>query len=227
MMHPLKSTLLALLWLSFGLAPTAATADSLAATKAAYAGDYDSARSLAQGDRAAQKLLEWVYLRNQWQEAGYDRITAFLEENPHWPLQITLKKRAEQSLLLSNESPAQIEAHFSTGRQPTTAEGMLARARAAKARGDDKGARFWAGKAWRLADPDFDKGLFDEFANLISADDTRYRLWRLIYEQQSNAAIRAAKRLSSDYQKAVLVAQNLLRVKAGADREFFRLKKKK
>ena len=44
-------------------------------------------------------------------------------------------------------------------------------------------------------------------------------MWRLIYAQETNAAIRAAKRLAGDYQKAAKAAQALIRGEAGAEKQ--------
>lgn len=211
------SGLCLLLALLFGAATAPAHAANPAeAAKAAYAGRYAQAQSLAQGDPAAEKLVEWVYLRNEWNAAGYDRITSFLNANPHWPLQETLGRRAEQSLLLSNESPAQIEAHFRNGAKPKTADGMLALARAAAARGEKTEARRWASRAWRIADASAETRILNEFSDYLSADDHKARLWRLIYEQEADAAIRTARRLPAAYQRAATAAKALFNEKPGA-----------
>ena len=107
------------------------------ATKLALNGDFVEAGQMAQrsGDAAAIKLVELIYLRDHPNDAGYQRIMAFLEAAPNWPLTESLMKRAERSLYVNNESPDLILSHFSK-RQPVTAEGSLALARALLANGD-------------------------------------------------------------------------------------------
>jgi soluble lytic murein transglycosylase len=106
-----------------------------------------------------------------------------------------------------------------------TSEGALALARARLASGDRAAAQSLVRKVW--SDPDIDGGLekavASEFKALLSADDERRRVWRLIYAQKPVAAGRAAKRLSSADQTAVKVAQALLRGVAGADKQYAKL----
>ena len=170
------------------------------------------------GDIAAIKLVELIYLRDHPNAAGYQRIMAFLDIAPNWPLTEALLKRAERSLYVNGESPELILGHFDK-RKPTTAEGSLALVRARIATGDGDGARAELRKVW--ADPDItadlEKSIVSEFGKLLTADDHKRRMWRLVYAQETNAAIRASKRLPSEFQKAAAVAQKLIRGEKGAD----------
>jgi len=150
-----------------------------------------------------------------------ERIMAFLDIAPKWPLSEALVKRAERSLYVNNESPELILQHFAK-RKPVTDEGSLALARALIATGDTAGAKAQVQKVW--ADPemtaDLEKQVGSEFGKLLTIDDSKRRMWRLIYAQETNAAIRVAKRLPSDYQKAAAVAQKLVRGEGGADKAY-------
>jgi len=173
------------------------------------------------GDTAAIKLVELIYLRDHPNDAGYQRIMAFLDIAPKWPLSEALVKRAERSLYVNNESPELILQHFAK-RKPVTDEGSLALARALLATGDTAGAKAQVQKVW--ADPemtaDLEKQVGSEFGKFLTIDDSKRRMWRLIYAQETNAAIRVAKRLPSDYQKAAAVAQKLVRGEGGADKAY-------
>jgi soluble lytic murein transglycosylase len=196
---------------------------AIQAAKAALKGDFTEAGTLAQrsGDDAAIKLVELIYLRDHPNDAGYRRIMAFLDAAPKWPLSESLLKRAERSLYVNSEESGLILDHFSK-RQPVTPEGYLALARALRANGDEPGARTQVQRVWLDADidPKVEQSAYKEFGDLLTADDHKKRMWRLVYAQQSNAAIRSAKRLSSEYQKAAEVAQKLLRGEAGADKKY-------
>ncbi|QIG51093.1 transglycosylase SLT domain-containing protein [Nordella sp. HKS 07] len=193
------------------------------AADAAFNGKYSDAGSYAQqsGDPAAAKLVELIYLRNNWKEAGYSRIMAFLSAAPQWPLTETLLKRAEQSLYASNASAQTVFAHFEK-RTPLTPEGSLAIARAQLATGNSDAARRTLRRVWlnETLDAAMEKQITSEFGSLITSDDRRGRMWRLVYKQETNAAIRVSKSLSGDYQSAAKVAQALIRGTAGAEKQY-------
>ena len=163
-------------------------------------------------------------LRDHWDDAGYGRIMNFLDAAPKWPLAETLMKRAEQSLYKNREPADRILAHFAK-RQPVSTEGKLALARANIASGNTQAARDLVKKVWSdpAVDAAFEKSIASEFGSLLSADDHKRRMWRMVYAQESNAAIRNSKRLGKDYQNAAKVAQELLRNVAGADKKYAKL----
>ncbi len=196
------------------------------AAKQALAGDFVAAGKTAQrsGDMAAIKLVELIYLRDHPNDAGYPRIMNFLETAPNWPLTEALRKRAERSLYVNKDPAELILGHFAK-RKPVTPEGRLALARALIATGDADGARAQVVAVWLDPDitPELEKATASEFGKYITADDQKRRMWRLVYAQETNAAIRAAKRLPGEYQKAAAVAQKLIRGEAGADKLYARL----
>ncbi len=198
------------------------------AVKLALKGDFIEAAALARrsGDPAAIKLVELLYLRDHSDEAGHARVMAFLAAAPKWPLTETLARRAEQSLYSDREPADVILAHFAT-HQPVTPEGALALARAKLASGDEAAARKLVQQVW--SNPEIDAGLeksiASEFKSQLGTADHRRRLWRLIYAQETVAALRHAKRLGADYQKAAKVAQSLMRGEAGAEKQYASLAK--
>ncbi|MFN4141267.1 transglycosylase SLT domain-containing protein [Aestuariivirga sp.] len=191
------------------------------AAKLALKGDFVGAGAAAErsGDIAAIKLVELIYLRDHPNDAGYQRIVDFLEFAPKWPLAEALLKRAERSLYVNKESANLILGHFAK-RKPTTPEGSLAFARALAATGKSDEARTQVQAVWLNADitAEMEKSVAAEFGKLLTEDDHKRRMWRLVYAQETNAAIRASKRLPSDYQKAASVAQKLIRSEKGADK---------
>ena len=203
------------------LAASDPSSAAVEAAQLALKGDFVAAGEAAQrsGDVAAIKLVELIYLRDHPNDAGYQRILAFLDTAPKWPLSEALIKRAERSLYVNNEPPELILSHFAK-RKPVTDEGSLALARALIATGDTASARVQVQKVW--ADPDataeLESQAAKEFGKLLTEEDTKRRMWRLVYAQETNAAIRVAKRLPAEYQKAAAVAQKLVRGEAGADK---------
>ena len=177
------------------------TSLAVQATELALKGNFSDAGPMAQrsGDQAAIKLIELLYLKDHWQDAGYDRIMDFLTAAPKWPLAETLMRRAEQALYANHEPADRILAHFAK-RQPVSVEGRLALARANLSKGDTQAARDLVKIVWNDANLDaaFEKSITSEFGSLLSADDHKRRMWRMVYAQESNAAIRNSKRLGGD-----------------------------
>jgi soluble lytic murein transglycosylase len=214
------------------IAPTMAVAAPQASSAAVQAaelalkGNFLDAGAVAQrsGDTAAIKLVELLYLRDHWKDAGYTRIMDFLDAAPKWPLTETFLKRAEQTLYADHEPDERVLAHFAK-RQPATSEGMLALARANFTSGNQQAARLLVQKVWNNTDIDaaFEKKIIAEFGSLLSNDDHKRRMWRMVYAQSPNGALRNSKRLGGDYQNAAKVAQQLLRGVTGADKQYDRL----
>src|SRR4029453_3624601 len=77
---------------------------------AAFAGRYADAEAMARasGNPAAQKLVEWIYLRERVEGAGYDRLMTFVLANPQWPGAELLRRRAVR--MRPAEAPARGEA---------------------------------------------------------------------------------------------------------------------
>lgn len=196
------------------------------AVELGFKGDFIRAGHVARrsADAAAVNLVELLYLRDRPNEAGYQRIMAYLDAAPNWPLTEGLLKRAERSLYVNNGPRELVLGHFRK-RPPTTAQGSLAYARALLAVGDSNAARGYVRNAYYNPDipPELEKQIVTEFDKLLTGEDHQHRMWRLVYANESNAAMRASKRLPEDYQKAAAVAQELLRFKAGADKQYAKL----
>ena len=213
---------------TFGRKAKARRGNDAAALAAELAGkgDFNQARALAErsGDSAARKIVEWFYLCQLGSQAGFERLTAFARENPQWPKVADIHRSAERALFEQSYSPEVILAYFGT-RQPETAEGMMAMARVMAAVGERQEAKKWAGRAWVNAEADaaHEVRVVTEFGSLLTTADHKARLWAKIYDEESNAALRVAKRLPREYQQAALAAQQLLREQAGGVKAFNKL----
>jgi soluble lytic murein transglycosylase len=84
-------------------------------------------------DPAAQKLVEWAYLRDSESPAGFDRYNAFLQANPEWSSML-LRRRAEARLWQEGRGAATVRRFV--GEQPASVPGRLAVARVLLAEGD-------------------------------------------------------------------------------------------
>jgi soluble lytic murein transglycosylase len=186
----------------------------------ALRGDFMTAGDMAQrsGDQAAVKLVELLFLRDHGAQAGHERISAFLEAAPEWPLTDTLKKRAEQALYENNQD-ANVTLRQFSAKAPVTPYGMLALARAHYAVGNSSKGKYWLSEAWQSAvvGTELEPRILAEFGNQLNKTDHQRRFYRMICAQQGSDAMRNAKRLGGDYVRVAGVAQQLLRGSNGAD----------
>jgi soluble lytic murein transglycosylase len=153
------------------------------ALKAVGAGDIARARTLRGqlGDPAARKLVDWFALRNGFGVPA--DFTAFSEANPAWPDRQLLRRRAEEQAFVQGGSSQKIRAMFRDD-GPQTGAGFAALASAYLAEKDEDRARETAAKAWReyeLAST-LEAGFLERFRALLSADDHKRRLDRILVD---------------------------------------------
>lgn len=193
------------------------------AAKLALAGNFQQAGAVAQqsGDMTAVKLVEFLYLRDHWKDAGYTRLMDFLNAAPKWPLADTFLKRAEQVLYLNNEPSPLVLAHFQK-RKPVSAEGKLALARANAQNGNMEEARELVRQVWSDTNIDaaLESKILGEFGSYLSAQDQQRRVSRLILAQSPSAALRNAKRLGGSAMQAAKVAQALLGGQSAGEKQY-------
>lgn len=188
------------------------TASGENAVKAVLAGQYDEAArsAAASGSVAAQRIVEWFFIRDQFRQAGYQRIMNFLAENPGWPGAEAFMARAE-IILYENGSAEAVASHFAN-RKPVSPEGRAAYARLLLAQGDRKGAAQLIRAAWtsRSLRPETEKRIASEFAALLDTDDHLARLWTMVVSHQTEQALRASSYLPREYRSAALAAKALI-----------------
>jgi soluble lytic murein transglycosylase len=201
---------------------SASSATAVKAVKTALGGNADAATRLAHqsGDAAAEKLVEWVNVTENWKSVGYARIMAFIADSPGWPNMELIHRRAEWLLFGGKPAPQQVLQHFAS-REPVSNEGRVALARALQAGGEGKRAARLIAETW--SDPNLSSGLekvlLSEFRQVLDRSVLEARVWRLIHAQQVTAALQAAKHISKDHVAAAQAAADLIREqKSGVDR---------
>jgi soluble lytic murein transglycosylase len=210
-------------WFGTGSIAFASEASIRSAAEAALRGDFISAGSIAErsDDQAAMHLVEFLYLKDHWKDAGYSRIASFLKQAPKWPLSETFGKRVEHLLFADQHSADEILDYFEAT-SPVSAEGHLALARAHFAKGNVDRGKAALMTGWLSSDiePAEEKLARSEFISYLSEQDLRKRVWALVLAQESNAAIRNAKRIGGGIVEAAETAQLLLRFIGGADKKY-------
>ena len=134
-------------------------------------------------DSAARKLAEWLFVRVRGTRASAAQIEAFRKANPLWPGQRRLRRRAEGALLASDVTPEAILAFF-RDKGPVTGAGKAALAGAYLKTGDRLQAERLIVSAWRhhLLDKATQKLVMKRFAGLLTRDDHKARIDKLLYQ---------------------------------------------
>jgi soluble lytic murein transglycosylase len=151
-------------------------------------------------DPVAKKLAEWIILRSDDNGASVERYRAFIAANPSWPSQTFLRRRLEAALWDDHRDDATVWAWFAS-ESPLSAKGKFSLARAMIARGDRANAERLIRDAWRndAMSEDTETTALDLFGALLTPGDHKARMDLFLYGSEQDAALRAAKRLGSNY----------------------------
>ncbi len=151
-------------------------------------------------DPVARKLAEWIILRSEDNGASVERYRAFLSANPSWPSQTFLRRRLEAAMWDDRRDDSVGWSWFEN-ESPVSAKGRFVLAKAMLARGDRANAERLVREAWR-SDPmseDTENNALDQFGALLTPGDQKARMDTLLYGSETEAALRAARRLGSGY----------------------------
>jgi len=172
-------------------------------------------------DPAGQKLAEWFILRHPESQARFARFATFVANNPAWPSNALMRRRAEARLWQEKADAATIRAFFA-GTVPLTAKGRFALARAYLAEGDRLAAAREVKAAWRAEElgEATEEIAYDEFKDLLAREDHRARMDKRIGAKEIAAAMRTAKRLGDD---DVAIVKACAAVKGDADKALSKL----
>ena len=162
-----------------------------AAFKALASGDVEKARTTqaSVSDPLARTLIEWERLRRgKGQAADYLK---FLSENPDWPSREQLQRRMEETLFEEGGDTDTIATYF-TGREARSPAGMAVLASVHIAHGEKEQAKALAVKIWREKDlpAGLEKGFLSRFGSMLSEQDHKWRLDRLLGEDVKLKAAR-------------------------------------
>jgi peptidoglycan lytic transglycosylase len=150
-------------------------------------------------DPAERTLSEWVAVRfGGW--VGFDRIAAFMRDNPDWPVTAALRRRAEEALFVERK-PAGVVRAFFAGQKPVSASGKVALALALRAGGAEREAAALVRDAWRndLFGREFEAKILDLFPGVLAQVDHRDRMERFLFKENWASALRAAELAGKDY----------------------------
>ncbi len=136
----------------------------------------------AGGHPLANKVLRWMMLVSPRGGGSFEDIAAFIRENPSWPSQNQLARRAEEELA-ENADDATVRGFFGA-REPLTPEGTARLALALRRAGETEQAATLARNFWRQrAMPEAQERAFlSRMATLLTMADHAARLDRMIWD---------------------------------------------
>ncbi len=210
--------LICLAWLS-----PAAQGDTLSAgDKAVYRAAFkaveldhwsDARRIAGMGkNKLPAKVIQWMDLSRPGPGRSFDEITKFIKDNPGWPLQNTLQAMGERNMP-GGMSPDAVVLWFH-GRDPQTAYGAAALARADIAHGQQAVAIELLRSAWRTEnfDSDDDEAAFlTEFGNSLTPDDHVARLDRLMWNRDEQSIRRMLPLVDAGHQALAIARITLMK----------------
>ena len=175
-------------------------ATAIAAIAAAHGGSWPDAYAKAQasGDPIALKGVRWLDYTRSSSGGRFSEITGFIDQNPDWPLQKTLRRRAEESLTAESDDTA--DAWFKKN-PPASAMGMVRAAEIQLNRGSaESGAaamrNAWINGDFLVAD---ELRVGTKYAAILRPEDHQKRLDRLIWDGQPDPARRLLGLVPADY----------------------------
>lgn len=144
-------------------------------------------------DAQLRSVIQWYYLRDEDVDTNYPQLTSFIEKHPNWPGQNLLRIKAEKILFKTKSGQAR---EWLAKYPPISGYGKLA-----KARHDKENREALVKEAWKQGD--FDQAdisvITNEFGELLTQEDHRARIERLLSEEKATIASNYTKYVSDDY----------------------------
>ena len=180
----------------------AARADDAADSAVASARGDDWTKAYAQAgqskDPLALKLVRWLDFTRGSPGGRFGEIAGFIDQNPDWPLQTTLRRRAEMALASESD---EVAASWLKRNPPISGFGRARAAELAIRRGDVAAGTAALRQAW--VEGDFgaveERALLARSNGKLRPEDHRKRLDRLLWDSQADAARRMLPLVAAEY----------------------------
>ena len=168
-------------------------------------------------DRLPKKALQWMRIIDPRGKTSFKEIVKFIADNPHWPKQTQLRRRAEESIN-DNTSKADIISWFQ-GRHPSTDVGAYHLVRILLENKRTTEAKLAARRAWVYIDMGYriEKKFQKRYRKLLRKKDHIARLDRLLWKRRISASLRQLRRMTHDFQWLALARIALMRREPGVD----------
>ena len=163
------------------------------------------------------KIIEWRYMTAYQNFASFDRIESFIKNNPTWPQQETLRRRAEQALVKPIGTDRTLQ--WFSNESPKTGIGMYRYGEALIASGQDLEGTSWIRRAWHIGNltKGIEKDILKNYSGLLSESDHEERLDHLLWERQTTAAKRMLRFVGDGYEKLAIARIRLIKKSGNVD----------
>lgn len=196
-----------------------------AAFKAIKAGDWKGARRgwAHIKDPVAAKIFDWLDLTRNGATASFERIDKFLTQNPLWPKQSLLLRRAEEAI--SDKMSSREVLNWFKDRQPASADGQVRYGAALLASGQKEAGRATLRAAW--VDGNFTKRqerrFYRRYRKYLTRGDHIKRIDRLIWNGRYWPARRMLWKVNLDWRALSEARLMLMRRHGNVDRAIERV----
>jgi len=148
-------------------------------------------------------LYEWMLYREDYDTLPFSRIANFIEKNPHWPNQTSLRKSAERNM--PETLPADQVMVWFTKYPPLTGKGAIQFSNAARQIGKTNEAAAIIKTAWPNLDMNETqtKSLWMYWQNHLTITDHEMRLDELLFAHKYTLARATAIMMSKGYPELV------------------------
>src|SRR5690606_25219145 len=194
------------------LAVSGNTAALKAGVEAAMRGDIAGVRQAAARLGASdldRAILDWATVLGAGDKLASGEIAAIRARLANWPGQVTMQSAYERALYREKPAPNVVLAAFA-GRQPETAQGVIALGNALLQTGREKQAAQMLAAYWPTAalTADEEKAILASFSRLIGRNVHHARMEAQLYAERNAAAGRAAKLAGAEQLFQAWVAVN-------------------
>ena len=195
------------------------------AFKAAADSKWKDARAFAvrAGNPLAEKIVNWMWLTTPASTASFEKISNFIDQEPGWPRQNRLRRRAEESL--TAKTPNEVVFNWFRHRKPATVDGSMRLAAAYLATGRRAEAAGLLRRTW--IEGNFgarqERQFYRRYRKHLTRDDHIERLDRLLWQGRRYPVRRMYRRVNTKY-RALAEARLTLRLfRGGVDRAISRV----
>jgi soluble lytic murein transglycosylase len=157
------------------------------------AGDLARARrTLAPGDSLSGTVIDWLHLSGRNASASFGDFAAFIDANPAWPRLNAVRRNAEVAVESSPESADDVVIAWFDRNPPLSAAGKARLGEAKLRAGQRDEAIRLLREAWIEGDlsDKRERDLGRRHRQLLSQEDHRHRLVRLLWDRERAAASR-------------------------------------